>query len=90
MSAGDAKTVAAPKPEKTFTITNPVVLMYPCGESLVCDLCPPASWNHHHYGIVVCDLVRHIANAFHVSEDDVWEWVDKEREHHTSPVLPMV
>jgi hypothetical protein len=38
------------------------------------------------YGLLVCDLVRHVANAFKVDEDDVWKWVDKERYHHTTDI----
>lgn len=47
----------------------------------------PADWRHTHGGLVVCDLVRHIALCFKVEEDDdVWEWVDEERYHHTTDI----
>ena len=36
------------------------------------------------FGLLACDLVRHVANAFEVDEDEVWEWVDKERHHPTT------
>jgi hypothetical protein len=36
---------------------------------------------------MIADIVRHVANAFKVSENDVWEWVDKERYHQTSPAI---
>ena len=39
-----------------------------------------------HYGIVGCDLVRHIANAYNVREDKVWYWIDKERYNRTGTV----
>jgi len=42
--------------------------------------------DHRHYGLLVCDLVRHVANAYDVPEDDVWEWVDKERHKHTTDI----
>jgi hypothetical protein len=35
------------------------------------------------YGILICDLVRHVANAFEVNESAVWEWVDQERNRPT-------
>ena len=36
------------------------------------------------FGLMVCDLVRHIAKAFHVHEDKIWEWVEKERDNPTT------
>lgn len=42
--------------------------------------------NYQQYGILIADLVRHVAKAFKVHENDVWEWVDKERDQPTSPV----
>ena len=47
------------------------------------------SLDHRHFGSVICDSVRHIAKAFDVSEDDVWEWVEKERAHPTTEILPL-
>jgi hypothetical protein len=44
-------------------------------------------WSYKEYGILIADVVRHVANAFNVQEDDVWEWVEKERYHQTSPVV---
>ena len=46
----------------------------------------PGERSYQQYGILIADIVRHVANAFHVHENDVWEWVDKERDHPTSPV----
>lgn len=34
---------------------------------------------HEHYGLLIADLVQHVARCFDVDPDDVWEWVDKER-----------
>jgi hypothetical protein len=36
------------------------------------------------YSLLICDLVRHVARAFEVDEDDVWEWVMKERHKPTT------
>lgn len=67
-------------------IENPLVMMFraPTGE-VMCHI-HPAEFSHEHYGILVCDLVRHVARAFKVDESAVWEYVDKERQQPTSPV----
>jgi hypothetical protein len=44
---------------------------------------------YEQYGILIADLVRHVSNAFKVPENDVWEWVDKERHHPTSPATEL-
>jgi hypothetical protein len=36
--------------------------------------------------LLVCDLVRHVARAFKIEENDVWEWVDKERRNPTTEI----
>ena len=46
----------------------------------------PGERTYQHYGLLIADVVRHVANAFKVNENDVWEWVDKERYDPTSPV----
>ena len=46
----------------------------------------PGKLSYEEYGVLVADLVRHIARAFDVHEDHVWEWVDKERYKPTTPV----
>ena len=33
----------------------------------------PGSFTHKEYGILIADIVRHVANAFKVHETDVWE-----------------
>ena len=38
------------------------------------------------YGLLACDLVRHIAQLFQVNEKQVWEWVDKERAKPTTSI----
>jgi hypothetical protein len=43
--------------------------------------------SYEQYGILIADLVRHVANAFNAREEDVWQWVDKERHHQTSPAV---
>ena len=38
------------------------------------------------FALIVCDLIRHIAAGFHVSENDVFEWIDKERKKPTTEI----
>jgi len=68
-----------------MTVTKPLILMFKENEdkngNVQCHLYPPDDFGNEAYGLLVCDLVRHIANAFNV--DAVWEWVDKERARPT-------
>lgn len=67
-------------------INNPLVLIFGADDKLICHIHPREGDDHRLYGLMICDLVRHLANAFKVDEDDVWEWVDKERERPTTEV----
>jgi hypothetical protein len=49
----------------------------------------PGERTYKEYGILIADIVRHVANAFKVHENDVWEWVDKERDHPTDTVTEL-
>ena len=72
----------------TFKIENPLVIMFADerGE-VVCHLHPSERCpTHETYGLLVADLVRHVARAFDVGEEDVWEWVEKERHHPTTKI----
>jgi hypothetical protein len=71
--------------EKPLRIESPLVMMFEQDGKIVCHI-HPRDRNHTHYGLLVCDLVRHVARAFRVDEDAVWEWVDKERRNPTSDV----
>lgn len=46
----------------------------------------PQDMTCEQYGIVIADVVRHVARAYSVSEDQVWTSVERERQHPTSPV----
>jgi hypothetical protein len=67
-------------------VTNPIVICYEQEDTMTCVLHPPKDYDHRSYGLVICDIVRHVANAFNVHEDDVWEWVDKERHNPTTSI----
>lgn len=71
---------------KKFEINSPYVVMFESEDGVTCHLYPPKGFTYEHYGLLVCDLVRHVARAFNVSEEDVWRWVDKERYNPTTDV----
>jgi hypothetical protein len=75
------------KPQsQPMMIEKPLVIMFEVDGSIVCHIHPNKNYGHEAYGLLVCDLVRHVANAFKVEEDAVWHWVDKERDFHTTKI----
>jgi len=60
----------------------------PIIDRIIVNIHPAKGYTHKSYGLLICDLVRHVAAAYEVEEDDVWEWVDKERKHHTIEIVP--
>lgn len=69
---------------------NPLLLMYRDGGNIVCAIHPAKEDCYQGYGLMIADAVRHVANAFHVAEDDVWMWVDRERYHPTTAIKRVV
>lgn len=70
-------------------IRAPLLIMFQddgASPNVICHIHQPKDWTHKHYGLVICDAVRHVAKAFKVDEDDVWKWVEKERYHPTTPI----
>lgn len=37
-------------------------------------------------GLIACDIVRHAAKAYGVDEEDIFRWIDKERDNPTTTV----
>ena len=70
-------------------IENPLVVVFENKDGKIQTHLYPAERSYQQYGILIADLVRHVANAYKVPENDVWEWVDKERYHQTSPVIEL-
>jgi hypothetical protein len=66
-------------------IEKPILLMFETDGKIMCLVYPEGS-DHRVYGLLICDAVRHVARAFKVREEDVWEWVDKERAKPTAEV----
>lgn len=74
------------KNKEPFIIKEPLVIMFVQDDKIVCHIHPAKDVTHEHYGIAICDLVLHVSKAFKVSEDDVWKWVDMERDRPTAEI----
>jgi hypothetical protein len=74
--------------EEIKRIENPLIVCYEQPDASVMTLIHTTEKCNRYelFGLLVCDIVRHVAAAFKVSEDDVWEWVDKERYRHTTDI----
>ncbi len=73
--------------EKPMVIQKPLVLMFEDQDGMVvCHIHPNEDYDHESYGLIICDLVRHVAGSFKVEEEDIWNWVDKERRNPTSNI----
>jgi len=72
--------------EQPMMLRAPLIVMFrePSDGMIVCHIHPPSGWGASEYGLILCDLVRHVSRALKVKEDDVWEWLDKERHHPTT------
>ena len=69
-------------------IDSPLVIVFKNDGQLQTHLYP-GEMTYKGYGLLVADIVRHVAKAFKVREEDVWEWVDKERYEPTTPVTEL-
>lgn len=68
-------------------VRSPLVLITQDDEGkTVTRIHPAPGHTHKHYGLLIADLVRHVALAFKVDDADVWEWVDKERRRPTTKI----
>ncbi len=78
--------VEAGVPKERVQVVDPLVIMLAEDGKIVCHLHRRQDDTYKGYALMAYDLVRHIANAFQVDEDDVWHWVEKERHHHTTNI----
>jgi hypothetical protein len=63
-------------------VVNPLVIIFKNAEGgFTCAIHPDEDYKPSIYGVIINDLVQHVANAFNVREQDVWQWVDEERFH---------
>ena len=78
------KTAGAGAP---IRIESPLVIMFQDdAKNVVTHIHPPKDWTHAHYGLLICDLARHVARALKVDEAKIWEWVDNERDKPTTDI----
>ena len=70
-------------------IKTPLVIMFEeeGTNNVICHLHPSeACGTYSGYGLLICDLARHVAKCFDVGEEQVWDWVDKERKKPTTEI----
>jgi hypothetical protein len=65
-------------------IDSPLIIVFESDGEIQTHIYPE-DMDHTDYGTLIAILVRHVANAFKVNENEVWEWVDKERYNPTTP-----
>ena len=62
-------------------IINPWVIVHQPlgdGDNIETILVGPPHADHRAFGIVIADIIRHVAKRFGVAEADVHEWVQRE------------
>jgi hypothetical protein len=69
----------------SMEIDSPLIIVFENDGELQTHLYPD-DMDHEDYGTLIASLVRHVAKAFKVHEDQVWKAVDEERYHPTTPV----
>ncbi len=55
------------------------------GGDLETILAGPEDCNYRHFGLAICDVIRHVANRFDVDEAEVFSWVQREMDDPTTP-----
>ena len=67
-----------------YTVKNPLIAVWEDPRQGLKTMLVPGGNDHASYGILIADVVRHVAKYFEVDEAEVWEWVDKERKRPTA------
>lgn len=69
------------------TVKNPLILVYTNENNVeVCQIHPRDDLDHRHFGILICDVVRHVAKCFEVNEQEVWDYVELERKRPSTTI----
>lgn len=71
--------------KKEIRIDSPLIIVFENDGEIQTHIYP-GEMDHKDYGLQIAALVRHVAKAFKVEESEVWESVDEERYHPTTPV----
>lgn len=69
-------------------IDSPIIIVFENDGQLQTHLYP-GEMGYEEYGTLIAALVRHVAKAFKVHENDVWECVDKERNEPPTPIFEL-
>lgn len=74
--------------EPNCAIINPWIIIYQPKEDgpIKTILAGKPGASYEEFSIIVCDLIRHIAAGFKVTEADVFNWVRKEFENPTADI----
>jgi hypothetical protein len=70
--------------DKPFIVKQPLLIAFEQEGHLTVHMFPQPDHTHEHYALLIADLVRHVSRAFKVDEEDVWHWVEKERNNPTT------
>lgn len=69
-------------------VERPYIIMFESqtaeGSSVLCHLFPPKDYTYKHYGLLIADLIGHVAAHYQVSKEDVLRWVEKEIDRPTT------
>jgi hypothetical protein len=69
------------------TIDKPWLVVHEKSDGSVETIIPaPHGATYEMYGLLVADVIRHVARAFRVAETDVVEWINKEMDSPTTPI----
>ena len=65
-------------------IVDPWIIVHQPEDKLETILAGPPDTNYERFGIVIADVIRHVANRFNVEEADVMNWVNREIDDPTT------
>lgn len=76
-----------PVMERGTETPHTAILCYRDGKKMVTVLGrEDASWGPEFFALLICDIARHVARAFEVAENYVWDRIDMERVNPTTDV----
>ena len=67
-------------------IANPYVIMFDNGHGTETRIHPQLGDSYQKYGLLIADLIRHVARCFAVDEREVVEWVNREMSKPTTTI----
>lgn len=68
-------------------INQPWIIVYQADDGkMITGLHPPESADYEQYGLLIADVIRHVARMYDVDEFDVFRWVEKEIDKPTTKI----